>query len=80
MKCPYCGSEQTFVKDSREGDDGRYRREQCAACGERFSTVEKPVFRSSAKTRKIRGRCAALRGALETALQVLEEMERDNGG
>ena len=45
MICPFCTSPNTYVRDSRQGDDGRYRRYVCAACGEKFSTVEKTVFR-----------------------------------
>lgn len=42
MKCPYCGSMETQVKDSRVGDDGLSirRRRCCAKCQSRFSTVE----------------------------------------
>ena len=42
MHCPFCGTHDTKVSDSRlvaEGDQVR-RRRQCAACGERFTTYE----------------------------------------
>ncbi|SHE36385.1 transcriptional repressor NrdR [Modicisalibacter ilicicola DSM 19980] len=42
MHCPFCGSHDTRVTDSRlvaEGDQVR-RRRQCASCGERFTTYE----------------------------------------
>ncbi|WP_458525326.1 transcriptional regulator NrdR [Onishia taeanensis] len=42
MHCPFCGTHDTKVTDSRlvvEGDQVR-RRRQCAACGERFTTYE----------------------------------------
>ena len=42
MHCPFCGTEDTKVIDSRlvaEGDQVRRRRE-CAQCGERFTTYE----------------------------------------
>nr|WP_298415429.1 transcriptional regulator NrdR [uncultured Halomonas sp.] len=42
MHCPFCGSQDTRVTDSRlvaEGDQVR-RRRQCASCGERFTTYE----------------------------------------
>ena len=42
MHCPFCGTHETKVTDSRlvvEGDQVR-RRRQCAACGERFTTYE----------------------------------------
>ncbi|MGC3873174.1 transcriptional regulator NrdR [Halomonas sp. GXIMD04776] len=42
MHCPFCGSHDTRVSDSRlvaEGDQVR-RRRQCANCNERFTTYE----------------------------------------
>lgn len=43
MKCPFCGSEDTKVVDSRPADDNTSirRRRQCTACGKRFTTYEK---------------------------------------
>ena len=43
MKCPYCGSENTKVIDSRPADDNTAirRRRQCENCGKRFTTYEK---------------------------------------
>lgn len=43
MKCPYCGSDNTRVIDSRPADDGDSirRRRECDACGKRFTTYEK---------------------------------------
>ena len=42
MHCPFCQHEDTRVIDSRVSDDGATirRRRECAACGERFSTLE----------------------------------------
>lgn len=42
MRCPYCGTQETRVIDSRlstEGDQVR-RRRQCVDCKERFTTYE----------------------------------------
>ncbi|TDX33065.1 transcriptional repressor NrdR [Modicisalibacter xianhensis] len=42
MHCPFCGTHETKVTDSRlvaDGDQVR-RRRQCTACGERFTTYE----------------------------------------
>jgi len=42
MHCPFCGTQETKVSDSRlvaEGDQVR-RRRQCLSCGERFTTYE----------------------------------------
>ncbi|MCI7092685.1 MAG: transcriptional regulator NrdR [Lachnospiraceae bacterium] len=43
MKCPYCGSEDTRVTDSRpvEESNSIRRRRQCDSCGRRFTTYEK---------------------------------------
>ena len=43
MKCPYCGSEETRVTDSRpvEERNSIRRRRQCDSCGKRFTTYEK---------------------------------------
>lgn len=43
MKCPFCGSDDTRVIDSRPADDNTSirRRRQCEACFKRFTTYEK---------------------------------------
>jgi transcriptional repressor NrdR len=41
MKCPYCGSDQNRVVDSRDAGDAIRRRRECEACGERFTTYER---------------------------------------
>ncbi|GAB4524484.1 MAG: transcriptional regulator NrdR [Amphiplicatus sp.] len=47
MRCPFCGCEDTQVKDSRSAEDGSSirRRRQCAACGARFTTFERVQLR-----------------------------------
>lgn len=42
MKCPFCGTADTQVVDSRVGDEGDSvrRRRRCTACGKRFTTFE----------------------------------------
>lgn len=42
MKCPYCGSDNTRVIDSRPADDNTSirRRRECDDCGKRFTTYE----------------------------------------
>lgn len=47
MRCPFCGNEDTQVKDSRSAEDGSSirRRRQCAACGGRFTTFERVQLR-----------------------------------
>lgn len=47
MRCPFCGNDDTQVKDSRPTDDGSAirRRRQCPACGGRFTTFERVQLR-----------------------------------
>jgi transcriptional repressor NrdR len=47
MRCPYCGNEDTQVKDSRPTEDaGAIRRRRiCNACGGRFTTFERVQLR-----------------------------------
>jgi transcriptional repressor NrdR len=42
MLCPYCGSKEDRVLDSRESPDGALirRRRECKACGRRYTTHE----------------------------------------
>lgn len=47
MKCPFCGCEETQVKDSRNTDDNAAvrRRRECPECGSRFTTFERVQLR-----------------------------------
>ncbi|MCE2576524.1 transcriptional regulator NrdR [Komagataeibacter sp. FNDCR2] len=47
MRCPFCGHEETQVKDSRPHEDGAAirRRRICASCGQRFTTIERVQLR-----------------------------------
>ena len=47
MRCPFCGHEDTQVKDSRPAEDGGAirRRRSCPACGNRFTTFERVQLR-----------------------------------
>ncbi len=47
MRCPFCGHEDTQVKDSRPNEDGAAirRRRFCTGCGQRFTTVERVQLR-----------------------------------
>lgn len=40
MKCPFCGSEDTKVTDSRVTEGKKRRRRCCGNCGRRFTTYE----------------------------------------
>jgi len=47
MRCPYCGHDDTQVKDSRPTEDSSAirRRRICSACGGRFTTFERVQLR-----------------------------------
>lgn len=47
MKCPFCGHEDTQVKDSRPSEDGLTirRRRFCPECNSRFTTFERVQLR-----------------------------------
>ena len=47
MRCPFCGNEDTQVKDSRPAEDGSSirRRRICTDCGGRFTTFERVQLR-----------------------------------
>lgn len=47
MRCPYCGNDDTQVKDSRPTEDANSirRRRICNACGGRFTTFERVQLR-----------------------------------
>lgn len=47
MRCPYCGHEDSQVKDSRPTEDGAAirRRRQCEDCAARFTTFERISLR-----------------------------------
>lgn len=47
MRCPFCGHEDSQVKDSRPTEDGSAirRRRQCEDCSGRFTTFERAQLR-----------------------------------
>jgi len=47
MRCPFCGNDDTQVKDSRPTEDNSAirRRRLCTACGARFTTFERVQLR-----------------------------------
>ncbi len=47
MRCPFCGHEDTQVKDSRPTEDSSAirRRRFCGNCGQRFTTIERVQLR-----------------------------------
>ncbi len=47
MRCPFCGNEETQVKDSRPSEDHASirRRRSCPSCDQRFTTFERVQLR-----------------------------------
>ncbi|HEX4181047.1 MAG TPA: transcriptional regulator NrdR [Caulobacteraceae bacterium] len=47
MRCPFCGRDESQVKDSRPSEDNAVirRRRLCPACGARFTTFERVQLR-----------------------------------
>lgn len=47
MRCPFCGHDETQVKDSRPSEDGAAirRRRMCPSCEGRFTTFERVQLR-----------------------------------
>ncbi|MEP3653377.1 MAG: transcriptional regulator NrdR [Litorimonas sp.] len=54
MRCPFCSSEDTQVKDSRQAEDNTAvrRRRQCGSCGARFTTFERVQLRDLTVVKK----------------------------
>jgi len=54
MRCPFCSSEDTQVKDSRSAEDGNAirRRRQCGSCAARFTTFERVQLRELTVVKK----------------------------
>ncbi|WP_336288431.1 MULTISPECIES: transcriptional regulator NrdR [unclassified Bartonella] len=58
MRCPYCQSEDTQVRDSRPTEEGAVirRRRVCSICGGRFTTFERVQLRNFLVSKK-NGQC-----------------------
>jgi transcriptional repressor NrdR len=54
MRCPFCGNEDTQVKDSRPSEDGMAirRRRFCPSCDSRFTTFERVQLRELVVVKK----------------------------
>ena len=54
MRCPFCGHDDSQVKDSRPTDDGASirRRRQCEGCAARFTTFERVQLRELSVVKK----------------------------
>ncbi len=72
MRCPYCASENTQVKDSRPTEEGTSirRRRICEACGGRFTTFERVQLRELAVIKRSGRRVPFDRDKLHHSVQV----------
>jgi transcriptional repressor NrdR len=70
MRCPFCGHEDSQVKDSRPSEDNSAirRRRHCPACGGRFTTFERVQLRELIVVKKTNRREAFERDKLERSL------------
>ena len=72
MLCPFCGSEDTQVKDSRPAEDGAAirRRRLCGACCARFTTFERVQLREITIVKRSGRKSVFDRDKLERSFQI----------
>ncbi|MEP5697437.1 MAG: transcriptional regulator NrdR [Sneathiella sp.] len=72
MRCPFCNSEETQVKDSRPTEDNTAirRRRACMACGARFTTFERVQLRELTVVKKNGQRSPFEREKLERSVTI----------
>ena len=72
MKCPFCGHQDTQVKDSRPSDDGSAirRRRSCPNCNGRFTTFERVQLRELVIVKRNGRRTPFDRDKLERSLGI----------
>jgi transcriptional repressor NrdR len=72
MRCPFCNSEDTQVKDSRPSEDGTAirRRRYCPDCGGRFTTFERVQLRELTVVKRSGRRVPFDRDKLMRSVQV----------
>jgi transcriptional repressor NrdR len=72
MRCPYCGSLETQVKDSRPTDDASSirRRRVCPDCGGRFTTFERVQLRELTVLKKTGRRVPFDRDKLMRSIEI----------
>lgn len=72
MRCPYCASADTQVKDSRPAEDSASirRRRVCPACGGRFTTFERVQLREIIVVKKSGRRAPFDRDKLVRSVEI----------
>ena len=85
MICPFCGSEDTQVKDSRPAEDGAAirRRRLCGGCGARFTTFERVQLREITIVKRSGRKSVFDREKLERSFEIAlrkREVDADTVG
>lgn len=72
MRCPYCGFEDTQVKDSRPSEEGSAirRRRYCTECDSRFTTFERVQLKELIVIKRDGKRRPFDRDKLEASIRV----------
>ncbi|MBF0094565.1 MAG: transcriptional repressor NrdR [Alphaproteobacteria bacterium] len=72
MRCPFCGHEDTQVKDSRPTEDNSAirRRRFCPSCGSRFTTFERVQLRDMMVVKKNGQRTPFDREKLRRSIEI----------
>ena len=72
MRCPFCGNEDTQVKDSRPAEDGAAirRRRLCGKCEARFTTFERVQLREIYIVKRNGRRSVFDRDKLERSFEI----------
>jgi len=72
MRCPFCGNDDTQVKDSRPTEDNSAirRRRSCNACGARFTTFERVQLRELMVIKKNGKKVPFVRDKLERSVAL----------
>ncbi|NQW10751.1 MAG: transcriptional repressor NrdR [Alphaproteobacteria bacterium] len=72
MRCPFCGNDDTQVKDSRPTEDNTAirRRRFCPECSARFTTFERVQLRELTVTKKTGKRVPFDRDKLARSIQI----------
>ena len=72
MRCPFCGSDDIQVKDSRPTEDNTAirRRRHCVACASRFTTFERVQLRELTVVKRNESRATFDRDKLARSINI----------
>ena len=82
MRCPFCGSEDSQVKDSRPSDENAAirRRRICSDCGGRFTTFERVQLRELTVVKRSGRKVLFDRDKLSKSISVALRKAADRAG